>query len=118
LRKVGQLRPHFCDQLAVICRFNFGETPCFGRRNIAKTSKKSTAGRRGEATPITAIERGFCCSNGALYILLASAWNQGPGLRRKRIDALEPFARNGIHPLAANQHLVFVHSRTWRISRN
>ena len=49
--------------------------------------------------------------DGAVYIFFASARNQGPRRGRKRIDAFDPFAPGRIDPLAANQHLMLVHSR-------
>ncbi len=109
LRDVVELAAHLGDQLAVVGGFDLGQPLGFSRDQIAEFVQQRAARRRGQLAPL-AMKRALRGSDGLIHIRFRAARNQRPRFRRERIHRFEPFTRGGIHPLAADQHLMLLHA--------
>ena len=107
LRRVLELQRHLGDQLAVVLDLNLGQVLGVVGDQIAELAQQVPALRRRQATPFRRVECGLGCRHSAVRVLGPTARHQRPRLAGKWVEGLEPFARGGVAPLAADVHFQF-----------
>ncbi len=109
LRNVIELARHLGDQLAVVAHFDLGKMLCVLRHQITEFPQQRAALRRRHLWPGAIGECSVRRTHRMIRIGRVAARNQRPRLAGKGVEALEPFARRGSNPFAADIHLVLLH---------
>ena len=114
LRYVAQLRPHLGDQLAIVACFDLRQPIGLGGDQIGELAEKRAPRGRADLGPRRRAERLPRGLDRAVDIGPLGARNERPGRAEIGIFSLERFARLGVDPIAADQHLIALHELNLR----
>jgi hypothetical protein len=106
LRHVRRLCAHFGVELAVVAHFDLGEEFRLLSDQVAEFPQQRAALRSIQLRPLAGGERLVRRAHRAVCILRAASGNERPGLAGERVVAGESIAGSGLHPFAADEHLV------------